>query len=74
MGAGQEGLKSVLALRDCPEQPGRVRIAYLYPGCGAWGYAARTLRGNDGGLPAVLCAGRVVLFHCGDGTTGGNSG
>jgi hypothetical protein len=30
--------------------------------------------GEHGGLPAVLCAGWVVLFHRGDRTAGGDSG
>ena len=41
-----------------------------------WGMMVRGAypTGEYGGLPAVLCAGRVVLFHRGDRTTGGDSG
>ena len=63
-----------------------VRIAYLFRDVDTGRYAVRILRmwemmvrgayptGEYGGLPAVLCAGRVVLFHRGDGTVGGDSG
>ena len=43
-------------------------------GCGETMVRGAYPTGEHGELPAVLCAGRVILFHRGDGTAGGDFG
>ena len=49
-------------------QPGRVRMAYLFRGHERWPVRSAYPTGEYGGLPAVLCTWRVILFHRGGGT------